>query len=150
MGFIFVSYFFRVLSALVMYRLVQKDCPLFEFPSALLPANLGQPMHSQLALTELPSLNLAPFILLNPVRTAISEGRRNTCIEEREEAPSLPPSIPLSLFAQGHSHKSKVVAGRQAGRHSGRHKARRGACERLLPQIVNTLFCTQREGTEYP
>ena len=43
-----------------------------------------------------------------------------------------------------------MVAGRQAGRHSGRHKARRGACERLLPQIVNTLFCTQREGTEYP
>ena len=35
--------------------------------SLLLPTKLGQPMHSQSALTELPSPNLAPFILLDPV-----------------------------------------------------------------------------------
>ena len=50
-----------------MYRLMQKKCPLFEFPAFLLPINLGQPMHSQLAMTELPAQNLALFLLLDPV-----------------------------------------------------------------------------------
>ena len=46
--------------------------PLLELPSFLLPTNSGQPMHSQSGLTELPSPNLAPFLLLNPVQhTAI-------------------------------------------------------------------------------
>ena len=40
---------------------------LFEFALFLLPTNLWQPMHSQSALAELPSPNLAPFILLDPV-----------------------------------------------------------------------------------
>ena len=39
-----------------------------EFPSLLLlPTSLGQPMYGQLALKELPSPNLAPFLLLNRV-----------------------------------------------------------------------------------
>ena len=46
---------------------MQKKCPPFEFPGFLLPTNLIPPMHSQSALTEVPSLNLVPFILLNPV-----------------------------------------------------------------------------------
>ena len=44
--------------------------PLFEFATYLLPSNLEQPMHSQSALTELPSPNLAPFLLLGPVEIA--------------------------------------------------------------------------------
>ena len=52
-----------------LYRLVQKKCSLFEFPAFLLPTNLRQPMRSQSALMEIPSLNLACFILLNPVQT---------------------------------------------------------------------------------
>ena len=50
------------------YSLMQKNCPLFQFLSFLLPTSLGQPMHSYLALTELPSPNLVHFLLLNPVR----------------------------------------------------------------------------------
>ena len=57
----------RTNSPIEYYRLVQKKCPLFEFPSILLPTNLGQPMHCQLALMEVPSLNLAPFLLLDHV-----------------------------------------------------------------------------------
>ena len=45
---------------------MQKKCPLFEFPSFLLNTNLGQPMYSLSALKELPSPNLAPFLLLDP------------------------------------------------------------------------------------
>ena len=46
---------------------MQKKGPLFEFPSFLLPTNLGQLVHSQSALTELPSPNFSPFILLDPL-----------------------------------------------------------------------------------
>ena len=41
---------------------MQKECPLIGFS-----LNLGQPVHSQSALTELPSPSLAPFLLLDPV-----------------------------------------------------------------------------------
>ena len=41
------------------------QCPLIEFTSFLLPTNLGQPTHSHSALTELPSPNLAPSLLLD-------------------------------------------------------------------------------------
>ena len=52
---------------LSIYRLVQKKCPLFEFSAFLPPTNLGQPMDSQSALTELSSANLTSFLLLDPV-----------------------------------------------------------------------------------
>ena len=87
---------------------------LFEIPSSILPGKMA----SQLALTELPSLNLAPFILLNPVRTAISEGRRNTCIEEREEAP-FPRSPSPSLHKVTRIRAKWLQAGRQAGTQEG-------------------------------
>ena len=54
-----------------MYRLVQKKCPLFEFPAFLLPTNLGQPMNSQSAMIELPAQNLAPSLLLDPVYSTL-------------------------------------------------------------------------------
>ena len=54
------------------YRLVQKKCPLFEFPSFLLTTNLGQPMHRQSALTKLSSLSFAwPCTLLAHSRPLI-------------------------------------------------------------------------------
>ena len=54
------------------YRLVQKKCPLFEFPAFLRPTNLRQPLHSQSALKKLPLPNLAPFLLLDPVQPKLS------------------------------------------------------------------------------
>ena len=48
----------------VAYTILQKKCALFEVPSILLPTNLGQPMYNPSALTENPSPNLAPFVLL--------------------------------------------------------------------------------------
>ena len=70
------------------YSVVQKNSSMFEFAAFLLPTNIGPPMHSQSALAELPSPNLAPFLLLDPVDThkifiqgpkkwfAAEEGRR--------------------------------------------------------------------------
>ena len=49
------------------YSVVQKDFPLFENSRLNSSKQNGQPMHSQLALTENVSLNLAPLILLDPV-----------------------------------------------------------------------------------
>ena len=52
---------------LIMYTVwCKKIFPLFEIPLISAKQN-GQPMHSQLALTEHVSLNLAPLILLDPV-----------------------------------------------------------------------------------
>ena len=52
------------------YRPVQKKNPLLEFPAFLLPTNLGQPIHSQSTLTELPSPNFWLFFLLpDPVQS---------------------------------------------------------------------------------
>ena len=44
-----------------------KNSCMFEFPMFLLPTNLGQPIHSLSAMTELPSPNLAVTFLLYPV-----------------------------------------------------------------------------------
>ena len=78
------------------YWLVQKKCPLFEFPSFLLHTNLGHQMHSQPALTELPSPNLAPFLLLHPVQTFCqcaaciqSGGRRVSLLGPRAALPAV-------------------------------------------------------------
>ena len=37
-----------------MYSMVLKNYFMFEFAAFLLPTDLGQPMHSQIAMTELP------------------------------------------------------------------------------------------------
>ena len=51
----------------------KKVSPLFEIPASFISAKQnGQPMHSQLALTEHASLNLAPLILLDPVHRSNS------------------------------------------------------------------------------
>ena len=44
-----------------------KEILLFAFPSFILPTKLMQPKHFQPAPIELPSLNLSPFLLLDPV-----------------------------------------------------------------------------------
>ena len=51
---------------------------MFECPAFLLPTNLGQPMHSPLALTEHVSLNLAGSFLLDPVE--MSTNLETPCI----------------------------------------------------------------------
>ena len=48
-------------------RVEQNNSYIFEFPAFMLPINLGQPIHSPLALTEHVSLNLAGAFLLDPV-----------------------------------------------------------------------------------
>ena len=53
------------------YSLVQKKCPLFEFLFFPLPTNLKKLINSQSALTELPSPNIAPFLLLDPVHAFV-------------------------------------------------------------------------------
>ena len=58
--------------------LVQKKCSLFEFAAILLPTDLGLLTHSQSDLTELPSPNLAPFLLLDPVLDAITNRAQRT------------------------------------------------------------------------
>ena len=51
-----------------MYRVVQKNSCMFECSRSLYAHWPRQPMHSQSALTEHVSLNLARFLLLDPVR----------------------------------------------------------------------------------
>ena len=51
----------------VLYMVEQNNSCMFEIPAFLLPTNLGQPMHSPLALMEHVSLNLAGTFLLDPV-----------------------------------------------------------------------------------
>ena len=71
---------------------VQNECPLNEFTSFFLhTSNLGHPMHSQSdesALTELPSQNLAPNLLLDPVFLLTKE----TCVHVQSSICTL--SIP--------------------------------------------------------
>ena len=55
----------------LVYGVVQKNVPSFEIPRLISAEQNGQPMHSQLALTEHGSLNLAPLILLDPVHEII-------------------------------------------------------------------------------
>ena len=56
-----------VISRLALLQgVVHKNSRMFEFPAFLPPTNL--PMHSQSALTEHVSLNLAGFFLLDPVQ----------------------------------------------------------------------------------
>ena len=50
------------------YSVVQKNCPPVWNCRLISAKQNGQPMHSQLALTEHASLNLAPLILLDPVK----------------------------------------------------------------------------------
>ena len=47
-----------------------EEMSLFEFDSFLLTTNLRLPMHSQSTVTELPSPNLAPSLLLDPVQNS--------------------------------------------------------------------------------
>ena len=55
-------------------------------------------MHSQLALTEHVSLNLAPLILLDPVRVAVPSGPSSLVPEERERGH---PAEPVGLVELG-------------------------------------------------
>ena len=48
------------ISAYFIYKLIKRNVPCLNF-AFLPPTDLEQPMHSQSALTELPSPNLAPF-----------------------------------------------------------------------------------------
>ena len=90
-----------------MYRAVQKNSCMFEFIAILLPTNLGQPMHSQSALTELQPLNLTLFLLLhvslhritqNPILAQIQ--RLPRYISTREEGgPTHPPFPRPSTFS---------------------------------------------------
>ena len=52
-----------------MYSLEQKNSCMSEFLAFLLPTNLGQPMHSPLALMEHVSLNFSGTFLLDPVQS---------------------------------------------------------------------------------
>ena len=52
-----------------MYSVVQKNVPPVWNSRLISAKQNGQPMHSQLALTEPVSLNLAPLILLDPVES---------------------------------------------------------------------------------
>ena len=54
------------------YSVVQKEFPPVWNCRLISAKQNGQPMHSQLALTEHVSLNLAPLILLDPVFAAIA------------------------------------------------------------------------------
>ena len=56
---------------------MQKNCPLFEIPASILPGKMvmARPCR-QLALTEISSLNLAPFHLLDPVEKSINDYQR--------------------------------------------------------------------------
>ena len=86
------------------YRLVQKKCALFEFPSLALPTILAQPMYSQSALTELPSSTLAPFLLIDPVESLSLASRDSRALtflqwdigEKQSDFP-----IPRPLFQKG-------------------------------------------------
>ena len=49
------------------YEVLQRGAKLFEFPAFLLPTNLGPPMHSPTAMTELHSPNLAGTFMLHTV-----------------------------------------------------------------------------------
>ena len=51
-----------------LYSVVQKNSCIFKFPAFLLHTNLGQPMHSPSAMTELPSPNLAGSFSLRAVK----------------------------------------------------------------------------------
>ena len=77
----------------LMYRLVQKKCPLLEFLSTLLPTNPGQPVHSQLAPREPPSPNLNPFILLDSVVKGVA--RNLSCRSEPKANNNTGPKIIL-------------------------------------------------------
>ena len=54
-------------------RVEQNNFYTFEFPTFLIPTNLGQPMHSPPALTKHVSLNLAGAFLLDPVPASYLE-----------------------------------------------------------------------------
>ena len=66
-----------------MYSLGGKNSYMFEFPSFLPPTNLGLPMHSSSALTEHVTLNLARFILLDPVHHARKRTKEQMRYTER-------------------------------------------------------------------
>ena len=71
---------------LTQYRVGQNDScmNMFEYPTFLLPTNLGQPMHSPPALMEHVSLNLEGTFLLNPVEdTHLSHDVLSCSISER-------------------------------------------------------------------
>ena len=63
------------------YRMVQKIFPPVWNSRLISAKKNGQPMHSQLALTEHVSLNLAPLILLDPVQCSFR--RLCVCYEQK-------------------------------------------------------------------
>ena len=110
---------------------MQKKCPLYEFPSLTIPTNTRQPMHSLSALTELPSPNLAPFLLLDPVYV---------CVSVRD----LPP-LPISEFFSSVFLKRRLQSittreerNVQAG--PGRRDGRAGGRRRRLPTRGGSFF----------
>ena len=93
-------------------------------------------MHSQLALTELPSLNLAPFILLDPVHVR-TESYGNV----------------VRTFSKGASIKYVRMLGgylkKQVNEYRGRGGIRSTACVRILCQF-ELLISLKFKGCELP